>query len=67
MELNHYNVNLHDLMIELYENFTSEAERKNLKLILSIDKISKNFIINTDKIRIKQVLTNLLLNALKYY
>ncbi len=66
MELNHYNVNLHDLMIELYENFTSEAERKNLKLILSIDKISKNFIINTDKIRIKQVLTNLLLNALKY-
>jgi signal transduction histidine kinase/CheY-like chemotaxis protein len=66
MELNPYNVDLSELMNELFEIFTIEAERKKLELVLSINKIPKNFLIKIDRHRVKQVLINLIMNAIKF-
>nr|WP_319401109.1 two-component regulator propeller domain-containing protein [uncultured Carboxylicivirga sp.] len=56
------------MMLVLLSNFRQESTRlhKNDIELELINDISKEFILNSDPYRLKQVLTNLLSNALKY-
>jgi len=57
------------LLNELYANFNKEIEidtTKNIKLELKIDVNDKIDIIETDKVRLNQILTKLIRNALKF-
>ena len=56
--------NLSDVVIERVESFRPTAQSKNLKLTVDIaDSLSEAYF---DKVRIKQVLNNLISNSLKY-
>ena len=61
-------IDLHGLMKEIYAMYAARDEIKHnqdIKLILEND-ISASFWIKSDEIRVKQVLSNLLNNALKF-
>ena len=69
LELHHKNFSLHQIMVDLYDIFSEYVSKKHgdaveLKLTEPVD---KNFdLIFNDDFRIKQVLSNLLSNSLKY-
>jgi PAS domain S-box-containing protein len=58
--------NLHDLFEQLYEIFLPYATEKKLKLNYQKTEKNKDFIIQTDKAKLTQIITNLLNNAIKY-
>jgi signal transduction histidine kinase len=62
-ELNLANVNISDLIEEVIGFFRLEAEKRNIKLTTNLN---YNLLIYVDEERIKQVLTNLLTNAIKF-
>jgi signal transduction histidine kinase/ligand-binding sensor domain-containing protein/CheY-like chemotaxis protein len=57
---------LDDLLNELYETFSLETHKYNLELKLQKIAITANFWIETDALRLKQVFSNLISNAIKY-
>lgn len=57
--------NISELLNELILFFKPEAAKKNISLTLN-SRIQKDFIIETDKTKLAQVLTNLLKNAIKF-
>lgn len=63
-KLNLEKINLNDFIIETSEMIRIEANKKNL--FIKINKSSKPFYINADRKRIKEILLNLLDNAIKY-
>ncbi|MFW5759034.1 MAG: ATP-binding protein, partial [Bacteroidota bacterium] len=56
---------LRSLVHELYKSLEVKAKEKNLEFIIDIDKNVPN-ILRTDTLRLKQILYNLLSNALKF-
>ena len=58
-------VNINKLLKNIQIFFTPKAEEKNLDLILD-QKVNENLITNTDEDLLRQILENLLSNALKY-
>ncbi len=59
--------NIYDLFIGLYSFFKIQAEEKGIELIIINDKPDdKDAWINTDEIKMRQILTNLLSNAIKF-
>lgn len=60
---------LHKLLNELYTSFLEHKRRmgkKNVELKLHLDLINEEPVISTDPQRFKQIMTNLLANALKF-
>jgi signal transduction histidine kinase len=58
--------NVNEILQELLQQFTIEAESKNLNLILNSDHLDENIVIHTDENRLRQVFCNLLSNAIKF-
>jgi signal transduction histidine kinase/CheY-like chemotaxis protein/HAMP domain-containing protein len=56
---------LNDMIDEIVPNITQLAEEKKLKFFLNIPK-GKNLLVNTDRIKLEQIINNLLVNAIKF-
>jgi signal transduction histidine kinase/CheY-like chemotaxis protein len=65
MEFDKIDFNLKRLIDEFSKNMRFSAENKNLKLILDIDPEMPDYI-NGDPVKLNQVLTNLMGNAIKF-
>ncbi len=59
-------IDLHNLVTDLYEEFKDEANKKELRLILNKNIKYKNLIIKSDYKRLKHIISNLLSNAIKF-
>jgi PAS domain S-box-containing protein len=59
-------VNINELMNELYDDYYKKAELKNIHLNLSSRHLKDITKISTDEKRLKQIINNLLHNALKF-
>jgi PAS domain S-box-containing protein len=57
-------INVHDLMLELADNYKPEAEAKGLKLGLDLD--PKLELLSNSKLYTREVLQNFITNAIKY-
>jgi PAS domain S-box-containing protein len=57
-------INVHDLMVELGNNYTPQAEAKGLKFITEID--PKLEILRTSELYSREILQNFITNAIKY-
>lgn len=56
---------LNELIDELRQNFESSARDKKLKLVIDLP-TGKNILLNTDKSKLDHILSNLLMNAIKF-
>ena len=65
LELNIEEINLHELTHHVIDIFKYHAELNNIELILNIENDVPNFVF-ADSIRLKQILVNLIGNALKF-
>ncbi|MCF6141908.1 PAS domain S-box protein [Flavobacterium sp. K77] len=65
LELTIEEVNIVKLTTQVINLFKIQASRKNIQLILNIDKLVPQYIL-ADSVRLKQILVNLLSNAIKF-
>jgi PAS domain S-box-containing protein len=65
LELDIEKINLFELVNQIYDLFKFQAIQKNINLVLHIDDTIPEFIM-ADSIRLKQILVNLIGNALKF-
>lgn len=64
--INNELVNINELLEELFITYKKSVDSKKLKLRLSIDQANNSTQLQTDETRIKQILSNLLNNAIKF-
>lgn len=68
LQLIYETIFLYDLLVELYEQYQQELiirNKQNIKFILE-NTPEDNIPFKTDKLRLKQILSNLIINAIKY-
>jgi signal transduction histidine kinase/DNA-binding response OmpR family regulator len=65
IELRKREINVRDLLNELLLFFTPEAEKKGIELKMNIQ-LPGQFVIESDKTKLAQIITNLVKNALKF-
>src|SRR5690606_16985418 len=58
--------NINDLLQDVYSSYQFEAVNKNLSFNLRVDDVLKQNMFMTDALRLSQVVTNLVVNAIKY-
>lgn len=63
---NETEVNINELIIELFAIFKQQATHRNISLFAKKELSDENSFIRTDKTKLTQVLSNLLSNALKF-
>jgi PAS domain S-box-containing protein len=66
MEVNSSQVNIKEEIHSLYEFFKEEAFTKGLNMYISDNLPSGNSIIQTDRIKVNSIISNLIKNAIKY-
>ncbi|MBN1158280.1 MAG: response regulator [Bacteroidales bacterium] len=66
LEISEEGVNVGELMNELNVFFKPQAESKGISLRLKINRDDTQTFVKTDKVRLKQILSNLLQNAVKF-
>lgn len=66
LELNSYEFNLRNAIDNVAGSFLSQFTAKKVELITKYDPLLNRAIVNSDKIKLNQVITNLLSNALKF-
>ncbi|MBS2099013.1 hybrid sensor histidine kinase/response regulator [Carboxylicivirga linearis] len=69
IELQYSSFKVIEILREIHQQFKSEKDKLNkheLQIQLSIDKIDENTILHSDNIRLKQILFNLMTNAIKF-
>jgi PAS domain S-box-containing protein len=64
LESNLDDINVHDLVENLRDNYTPEAERKDLKLHVDIDPHLE--LLHSSKLYVQEILQNYITNAIKY-
>lgn len=64
--LNKTNVILKQVVTDIFDLYSEMANQKRINLILSIPRNSRPLIIQSDEIKIKQVISNLVTNAIKF-
>ncbi len=65
IELKKEPFSLVDLIEEIYPNIEQLSQEKNLKLFIELPK-NKNILLNTDKNKLEQIISNLIVNAIKF-
>lgn len=66
MTLHYKAIDLIDLLEDIYTMFSVEANIKNLLLRLNICQLPQKLIISADTVRLRQVIANLMSNAIKF-
>ncbi len=59
-------VNLNDILLKYYNEYTSKANSKNIKLSLEIKDVNIPFFIHTDEVRLGSAINNIIENGLKF-
>ncbi|MGD8781265.1 MAG: chemotaxis protein CheB [Ignavibacteria bacterium] len=66
IDINYENVNLNELMEDVYFSIPQNVQRDDVKLILNSSAENDELISKTDPTRIKQIMMNLINNSLKF-
>lgn len=59
-------INLNEIFREMYDFFENEAERNGIDLIIELSLPDEDSVIDTDSVKIRQILMNLISNAIKF-
>ena len=66
IEIKTETVDLENMLENLYEFFMPEAKHRKLEFSFKYNVLNENSVIKTDKVKLNQILSNLIKNALKY-
>ncbi len=66
IKLNYEHINLYEIFEDIFNMFVLTSKEKGLELIKKSNQLQDEFYVKTDEMRLKQILINLISNALKF-